>query len=132
MMFLLLGWTLAFAEECVPAEIAAPTVSVAWISPLPRRVRGGREVEVVPTRDLTTWLRDHPEATPGDLLRHLGIRDRPREPRRTWKVTIFDVHTANLCKHPENEGAYVSTWRELAQRGFCVLPVERFLAEGAR
>lgn len=101
-------------------------MSVAWVSPLRKRVGGKKELVVFPTREVTAWLAEHPGTTTGQLLRHLGLRDRKKEPRRPWKVTVFEVDTAELCG---GEPGWTASWRRLARRGFCVLPADRFLAE---
>jgi len=173
LLTLLLGLHLALAQEPCEAELTPPTqtLSVAWISPLRKRTGNARWLTVVPTRALAVWLREHPDATTGDLLRHVGERRRPKEPGRRYKVTIFDTASDTLCRPLEgaeppttaegvlacprglgratgryqgcgvatdfNTGGegpevYRSRWRDLARRGFCVIPAERFVSEGAR
>jgi hypothetical protein len=144
---------------------------VAWVSPLHARTSGAGRLQVVPMRALIEWVREHPTATTGDLLRHLGMRRSPKEPSGRFKVVVFEVTDGALCRPivdaPEGttwaglpvceggEGArgrhytqcgwvtdlysgergpevYMAQWRDLAPRGFCVLPAERFLAEGGR
>jgi hypothetical protein len=170
---LLVGLHLALAQEPCEAQLTAPppALSVAWISPLRKRTSNARWLVVVPTRDLAAWLRAHPDATTGDLLRYVGERRRPKEPHRQYKVTIFDAEPGSLCRPLEgmepptavegvlacprgvgratrryqgcgvatdyNTGGdgpevYRSQWRDLARRGFCVIPAERFLIEGGR
>jgi len=170
---LFLALHLALAQEPCEATLAPPppNLSVAWISPLRKRTGSARWLEVIPTRTLAAWLREHPEATTGDLLRHAGARRRPREPHRRYKVTIFDTDPTSLCRPIEGaepptmvegvlacprgvgratgryEGCGVATdfntggrgpevyrarWRDLARRGFCVIPAERFVSEGGR
>lgn len=169
----LLALGLAAAADPCDRELTPPppTQSVAWISPLRKQVAGGRWLEVVPTRQLTAWLAEHPDASTGDLLRHVGQRKRKGDPARRFKVVIFEASSGALCRPIEGveegepvsglpacpsgqsratrkyEGCGVATdhatdgpgpevyrgqWRELAARGFCLLPAERFLAEGAR
>lgn len=171
-MIPLLLAALAWASE--PCEMPDPppaSLSVAWVSPLSSRTSNAAWLDVVPMRQLAAWVREHPEATTGDLLRHLGLRKSKREPKGRYKVVVFEVSNGALCRPiagavegstwaglPVCEGseagrgsewtecgrlrdrttgeegpeAYRARWRDLAPRGFCVLPAERFLAEGGR
>jgi len=165
--------TLASASEpCAQTpDPPPPHLSVAWISPLGRHTRANKLVDVVSTRALTTWASEHPKATPGDLLRLVDQRDKKKEPRRRYKVVIFEVASNALCRPIQEmeEGqvfaglpacpggsksrgqhyplcgyttdrntnhagpeVFQARWKDLAARGFCVLPIERFLAEGGR
>lgn len=169
-------WLLALAalaaDPCdLPLEAPPEMVSVAWISPTRAKAGNNEWLFVVPTKDLTRWLRDNPGASTGDLLRRVGARRKTSEPKRSYKVTIFEVESVALCRPIEgaaetdviegviacqgglgratrnyggcgratdfNTGAlgptvYRARWRDLARQGFCLLPAERFVAEGAR
>lgn len=168
----LIAWAALASEPCELGFAPPPeVVSVAWVSPTREKAGNNKWLSVVPTRELTAWLREHPDATTGDLLRRVGMRTKPGEPRRTYKVTIFEVASQHLCRPIEGaletdvidgvhacsgglnrttktyDGCGVATdfnlaspgptlykaqWRDLARNGFCLLPAERFVAEGAR
>lgn len=152
-------------------EVPPQAMSVAWISPLRRRVSGQRWLVVMSTTSLRDWLVSEKEPTVGSLLQHAGIRKRDKEPKRRYKVTIFEVRSLELCRPVEGveEGREVggllacpagishasgkyngcgyatdlrdetrgpdvfrARWSELARRGFCVIPAERFVVEGAQ
>lgn len=164
---------LAGASEPCPDMPEPPPerLSVAWISPLRKQTNNDRLLHVVPTRDLAAWVTEHPGATPGDLLRYVGMRKRDKEPKRRFKVVIFETVAGALCRpileleegtpfaglpacpggtqpkgrdypmcgytvdhNTGREGAevYQARWRDLAAHGFCVIPIERFLAESGR
>jgi hypothetical protein len=145
-------------------------LSVAWVSPLGAHVGSGGWLTVVPTADLHRWVAEERPGV-GRFLQRLGLRKSDATPRRGWKVTIFDVSAAELCRplsayetpgtvegvascdgHDRVEGAYDGCgsltdradgsaslpvfrvlWADAARDGFCVLPVERYLApEGDR
>ena len=170
MILLLLG-QLALADAC--DEMLAPvddSVSVAWVSPVRKTVGNKTWLEVVATRDLRAWLQDEPNAGVGRLLQRLGMRKKSADPRRRYKITIFDARSADLCRPVEgaDESAplsgllpcssgvgratrlysgcgyttdhrddsrgvdvYRARWEDLAVRGFCVVPAERFLSAPA-
>lgn len=167
---ILLGSLASASAPCARMPDPPPAhLSVAWISPLRRHTANNKLIDVFPTRALGDWVTAHPKATPGDLLRFVGQRDRDKEPKRRFKVVIFEVGPAALCRpvqevaegqtvaglpacpggskprgqhYPrcgyvtdhntgkEGPELYQARWKDLAGRGFCVLPVERFLAEG--
>lgn len=91
---------LARADEpaaCEAPDLPSPAeaLSVAWVSPLRRRAGADRWLVVVPTAD----LRDFAEGEGvGRTLQRLGLRRRPTDPRRRWKVVVFDVPAAALCR----------------------------------
>lgn len=99
---LLLLATLARAEEPEPCATVLPTpperVSVAWVSPVADRVGAGAWLEVVPTSELRAWLATERGAGVGRLLQRLGERKKANEPRRRWKVVVFDVDRDDLCR----------------------------------
>jgi hypothetical protein len=168
-LFAAWAWGQATPEVCgealgAPAEV----VSVAWVSPVGRRVGGRAWLEVVPTGELRRWMSAE-DPTIGRLLQRMGQRKTERDPRRRFKVTVFEVRAADLCRPVEGaleaiagvascegglgrstatysgcgyttdlrDGArgfdvYRVQWRDAAVQGFCVLPGERFVAEGGR
>ncbi len=101
---LLLAARLAAAEgACEPLAVPPEAVQVAWISPVRQRARAGTWLAVVRVADLRTWIRTRaPDQE--RLLQGLGIWGRrgggPFRHRR-WKVTVFDVRTALLCRPVE-------------------------------
>ena len=103
MVGLILG--LALAQQ--PADVPAcdgpwpeldEALSVAWISPLRKTVRGGTWLTLVPTTELRSWAQTEGGGSVGRMLQHLGMRKRGTEPRRRYKVVVFDVRAENLCR----------------------------------
>lgn len=159
---------LATAWACDTSFAAPEDVSaLAWISPLRRTVGKNRRVRVVPVSALRKAAKKG-KLTPGRVLQIVGERKRARNPRRPWKVTVFQASSGALCRPIEGQpdtafvdglpvcparesrsdrhqtacGAtldrareragvelFYAAWRDLAPQGFCVLPLERFLAE---
>jgi hypothetical protein len=108
----LLLTSLALAEDPVCTLDLAPApshLSVAWISSLGERVGANGWLTVVPTASLKEYVsQDQPGV--GRLLQHLGERRRSSDPRRRYKITIFDVDSSKLCRPIEGveDGALVS------------------------
>lgn len=89
----------ALAQPVCPG-LAAPDrarLSVAWVSPLGRKVAAGTMLPVVPTAALRAWVARE-GADVGRLLQGLGLRRRPETPRRPYKVVVFDVDAGALCR----------------------------------
>ncbi len=170
----MIAWLLAVAiasEPCAMPSEPPPTLSVAWVSPLPVRAGNRRWLEVSPTRELAAWARANPNGTVGGLLRHVGLRKRARDPRRRFKIVIFDTDASALCRpiaeaeegtawgglptcaggtsargndyttcgyrtdyNSGRQGAEVmqARWKDLAPRGFCVVPADHFLVQSRR
>ena len=87
--------------------------------------------DVVPTSDLRDWTAHNGRAV-GPMLQAVGARKKADDPKRPWKVTIFEVEGNLLCG-TEGEAklaVYRARWRDVARRGFCLLPAERFVSEG--
>jgi hypothetical protein len=134
------AWAWA-ADECRPAPSDLPeTLYVAWVSPGRQTVGNQGWLTVVKTQDLNAWVaKDKP--TVGRLLQALGERKKTKEPKRRYKVTIFEVRSMDLCLPDEEERAvdtatgketfdlYEIQWRDAAVRGFCVLPAQRYVEE---
>jgi hypothetical protein len=72
-------------------------LSVAWVSPLKRRAKNTTWIPVVETSVLRDWL-DREGADTARLLQMLGLRKRSSPPSRAFKVTIFEVNAAALCR----------------------------------
>ena len=88
-------------EAACGALSAVPdALQVAWVSPVRDRVRAGSTIEVVRVADLRRLAQDK-GSTPIRLLQALGIvntKGRGRAAKRDYKVTIFDVRSAWLCR----------------------------------
>lgn len=98
---ILLFLTAALAAEPVckaPHTAPAETLSVAWVSPLGERVGARGSIDVVRTRDLREALASRADHDLGRMLQLLGLRRQSDPPSRRYKVTIFDVRGADLCR----------------------------------
>lgn len=103
MIALLAGIALAADPAVAPGCDAALTppsqdLSVAWVSPLRDQVGRGGWLEVVRAGDLRRVVRERSGGSMARTLQLLGLRKRAKEPTRRWKVTIFDVRGADLCR----------------------------------
>ena len=143
----MITWWMAAAlarapDACATAEQppAGVSMSVVWVSPLGKRAGRNRYLPVVPSAELRRWVTSEPTSV-ARLLQKVGVRKSDREPRRRYKVVVFDAHTDDLTGcglttdlHADGHGLplYGSTWSALAADGFCVLPADRFVAGGAR
>jgi hypothetical protein len=89
----------ARAQACQPLSQTPDAVQVAWVAPVGRTVRAGTTLEVVRVSDLRTWMNEHGRE-PGRVLQALGVaRRNPRAAlRKDWKVTVFDVRSAWMCR----------------------------------
>lgn len=102
--WLVLTWLgLALAADpptCENVELpAAPAaLSVAWVSPVGRTVGRKASVMVVPTRELRGWVGREAHGSTARMLQRLGLRGSPREPKKRWKVVIFDAEPGDLCR----------------------------------
>lgn len=97
MIWLLAG--IAAAQPACDVALTAPTaeLSVAWVSPLRQKVGRRGWLEVVRTAELRREVASQNRSV-GRMLQLLGLRKRGTEPGRRWKVTIFDVRGADLCR----------------------------------
>lgn len=138
-MSLLFAWLAAAAvaqqgpPECeLPSELSSDRVSVAWVAPVRKRVGNNAWLEVVKTSELREWVRTSKAPGIGPMLLQLGLRKNADQPRRRYKVTIFEVAGDELCGSDAELGldSWKVRWRDVARRGFCMLPAERFVAEG--
>lgn len=90
----------ALAQTCNLDRLPEPDshLSVAWIAPRSRRVTNRSWLTVMPTVDLLAFV-EIEEPTVGRLLEFVGQRRGGRkEPRRQYKVVIFDVARDSLCR----------------------------------
>ena len=88
------------APACGGLASVPDAVQVAWISPSAKRVGGGTYMEVVRVQDLRAFL--HAQgATQVRLLQALGMtnaKGKNHAAKRDYKVTIFDVRSAWMCR----------------------------------
>ena len=75
-----------------------PALSVAWVSPLRKQVGNNGWLTLVPTAEVLQWSKAEARGSVGRMLQHLGMRKRAREPRRAYKVVVFDVRSDVLCR----------------------------------
>jgi hypothetical protein len=96
-------WSLLIATAAAQsacADLAAPErdrLSVAWVSPMGRSVGRKAHVAVVPTAELRRWA-EAEQADVARTLQALGLRRAADPPSTAWKVTVFDVAAADLCR----------------------------------
>ena len=106
----------AMAQEC--AELGEPkeTLAVAWVSPVRRQVLGSTWLEVVANRDLASLVKRE-KAGVGRILQALGMRRRSSDPKRRFKVVVFEVDRGILCRPLEDmaEGSTVKGVRVCPQ-----------------
>lgn len=100
-LWLALGaaWGADDPEACT-AELPAPpeALSVAWVSPLGQRVGRNGWLTLVPTTELKAFAQGEGRGSVGRLLQYIGRRKRSKEPKRPWKVVVFDVRAEQLCR----------------------------------
>lgn len=95
MTALVLGMLGTAMASCGDDLSAAPDQqSVVWISPLRKTVSAGKLVRVVPT----SALRAEKPGSVGRLLQLVGLRKKATNPRRSWKVTVFEASSGALCR----------------------------------
>ena len=95
------------AEPISCNEVSLPSpeqaLSVAWVSPVGQAVKRNARVQVVSTADLRSFLVTRGDGTVGRMLRVLGMRKRDGDPNKRYKVTVFDVSSAELCRPLDSE-----------------------------
>ena len=95
---------LVSAQECAVQPPSIPSnTSVVWVSQAGKRARNNQFLWVTPTSEVTRWIGSQDRATLGGLLRHLGIRKRKTEPKRRYKVVVFDANHGSLCRPIQGE-----------------------------
>lgn len=166
----MIAWLVAAAfgqdPACETLEPPPATLAVAWVSPVRQAVGGASWLPVVPAAELRAFVAKG-SPSQGRLLQALGLQKKDKEPRRRYKVTIFEVRADLMCRPVEgadegfvvdglascghhdratsgNSGCGYTTdredgsrgfdlyrvpWRDAAARGFCVLPLERYLED---
>lgn len=100
MLTLLTATAFAQSTTCNLERLPALSdhLSVVWVAPRSRRVRNRSWLTVVPTLDVMDFAREE-EPSVGRLLEFLGMRRAGRrEPRRPYKVLVFDVASDFLCR----------------------------------
>lgn len=98
---MILSVGLALADGACPAlETPPERLQVAWVSPERERAGAHELLPVVSTRALLALAEAH-GGDPSAVLQALGAR----RPAGEWKVTVFDVERAELCRPVEGEGA---------------------------
>ncbi|MEZ4321236.1 MAG: hypothetical protein R3F61_27420 [Myxococcota bacterium] len=95
MIAMLLGVAWAGCGDDLPKP--ADQQSVVWISPLRKTVSAGRSVRVVPVSALRKAASGSTMSV-GRLLQLLGEQKKARNPRRPWKVTVFEASSGALCR----------------------------------
>ena len=93
----------AFAQDdavCDTSGFTAPpaTLSVAWVSPLRKRAGANAWLYVVPTSDLRAFAAGEGKGAAGRTLQWLGLRRTSKEPRRSYKVVVFEATADDLCR----------------------------------
>lgn len=97
-----LALALALASDEVPScslePLPAPdeVLSVAWVSRVARKVGANTWLSVVSTTELRALVDDDKRLA--RMLQRLGLRRSEREPRRRYKVVVFDVSRDVLCR----------------------------------
>ena len=88
----------ALAQTCDGPPLTAPgeALSVAWVSPLRSHAGANEWLVVVPTAELRAYATGG--ATVGRTLQRLGLRKRPTDPHRRYKVVVFDAARTSLCR----------------------------------
>lgn len=95
-----LGIMVGVAWGCEPVGAVPESLQVAWISPVRDTVGGKDYIEVIRVRDLRAWVRAN-SSDPVRVLQATGMLDRDpseRQTSREYKITVFDVQSAWLCR----------------------------------
>lgn len=95
MTVLLLGMAWAVCGDDLPAPTNPQPV--VWISPLRKTVGANAGIRVVPMPALREAARKGPLSV-GRLLQIVGERKKATNPRKPWKVTVFEASTGGLCR----------------------------------
>lgn len=100
-MSLLLWFALAAhgQQECQTSLRPPPdALSVIWVSPLRAKASGNGWLQVVRTDELRAWVAAESQGSVGRMLQYLGLRRSDREPKKRYKITIFDAPSSGLCR----------------------------------
>lgn len=91
----------AYAQDaCGELSLPPERLQVAWVSPEPARVGLHGTMMVVTTRALLALAAERKQDAAA-VLSGLGVAN----PSGEWKVTLFDVDRAELCRPIAGEGA---------------------------
>jgi hypothetical protein len=77
-----------------PSEV----VSVAWVSPVGQTVGRHGAVTVVETAELRSFVAGEGRGSIGRMLQRIGLRKRSADPKKLYKIVIFDVRRDDLCR----------------------------------
>jgi len=93
---------LGLAWGACGSDLPAPTdtQSVVWISPLGKKASAGRSLRVIPMSALREAAGNGPMSV-GRMLQLIGERKHARNPKRPWKVTVFEASSGALCRPVE-------------------------------
>lgn len=92
-------WSIALATECDAVQTLPEAIQVAWVSPVGATVRTNQHIEVVHLQSLQGWLNET-QSNATEVLQQLGMvseKAKDVNPMK-YKVTIFDVESASLCR----------------------------------
>lgn len=93
------AWAADDPVACTVERAAPPeALSVAWVSPLGKRVGRNGWLTLVPTTELKAFVQGEGRGSVARLLQFVGRRKRSKEPNRRWKVVVFDVRAEQLCR----------------------------------
>ncbi len=98
-MLLLAAVSLA-QDACTPLAAPPERLQVAWVSPEAAHVGLHQTMIVVSSRALLAAAEERAR-DPAAVLAALGVTN----PSGDWKVTLFDVDRAELCRPMAGEGA---------------------------
>ena len=102
MSVLLLALLSAHASACEPVKELPEAVQVAWVSRVPASATNSTWLEVVQLGDLRGLIeRSARDGT--TALRGLGALGRTQKLRADYKVTVFEVARASLCRPMDGE-----------------------------
>ena len=95
--------SVALADECAAPNPVSGGLQVAWISPVRKRARSKKPLQVVRVGDLRAWVEDE-GADQTRVLQGLGqVKKKPGwRAKRRYKVTLFDVNPGDLCRAIED------------------------------
>ena len=100
-MIAILALMTALAQSCEAPKAVGETTQVAWISTVQDRVGAKSELTVFRTADLRAFVQERGrDAT--KLLRALGLLRPKQEAKKAYKITLFDVKSAWLCRPVED------------------------------
>jgi len=91
---------LAQEDQACEAVLRPPpeSLSVVWVSPLRAKVGAKGWLTVVRTNELRDWVGAEAGGSVGRMLQYLGLRRTDRDPRKRYKITIFDAASSEMCR----------------------------------